>query len=350
MRLVAPGPLQDWVGQVTAAWGYAAADALYVARSLVDANLRGVDSHGVLRLPIYAERIERGLVDPTAVPHVEVASGVVRVDARGASGQIAARTASEALAVTARRHGVATAVVRGSAHFGAAGFYARELANEGFVAMVVSNSEPAVVPFGGREALLGTNPIAFAAPTEAQPLSLDMATSASAMGKVLLAGTRGEPIPADWGVDADGRATTDPEAVAALLPVGGPKGYALGMMVEILAGALSGAAIARELGNQYVDLDRPQNTGHWMLAIHVAALMSPAEFAERMHALTAMARASAPTDPDRPVLLPGEPEQMTYTRRVAAGIPLPDDTVRQLAALGTRYGTPWNLEHAATRS
>jgi ureidoglycolate dehydrogenase (NAD+) len=342
MDLVAPARLEQWVARVAGALGYREMDAHYLAASLVDANLRGVDSHGVIRLPIYARRIESGLVDPTATPRVESAMGTVRVDAQGAPGQLAAREACRALVTAGRAHGVATATVRGSAHFGAAGFYARALAAEGFVALVVSNSEPIVVPFGGQDALLGTNPIAFAAPTGDEHFSLDMATSASAMGKVLVAQTTGESIPADWGVDANGRPTTDPDAVVALLPLGGAKGYALGMMVEILAGVLSGAAMARDLGNQYVDMDRPQNIGHWMLAIDVAAFMPLTEFTDRMQALATMVRATAAVDPDRPILLPGEPEQRICARRRHEGIPLPPDTVGELTAIGARYHTPWD--------
>jgi LDH2 family malate/lactate/ureidoglycolate dehydrogenase len=294
-----------------------------------------------MRLPIYAQRIERGLVDPTATPAVDATAGIVRVDARGAPGQLAARAACDALIEAGRTHRVATATVRGSAHFGAAGFYARALAAAGFVALVVSNSEPIVVPYGGREALLGTNPIAFAAPAEDEPLSIDMATSASAMGRVMVAQARGETIPTDWGVDETGRPTTDPAAVAALLPLGGAKGYALAMLVEVLAGVLGGAAIAGELGNQYRDLDRPQNIGHWMLALDVAAFMPPAEFTERMRTLSTMVHASAPADPARPVLLPGEPEARILALRRREGIPLARDTVDELAALGARYDTPW---------
>jgi LDH2 family malate/lactate/ureidoglycolate dehydrogenase len=306
-----------------------------------------VDSHGVIRLPIYAQRIAGGLVDPLAAPLVDSTGGIVRVDARGAPGQLAAREACRALVAAGRAHGVATATIRGSAHFGAAGYYARALAEAGFIAMVVSNSEPIVVPYGGREALLGTNPLAFAAPTGGEPFSLDMATSATAMGKVMVALTRGETIPADWGVDAAGQPTTDPSTVTALLPLGGPKGFALGMLVEILGGVLSGAAIATELGNQYRDMDRPQNIGHWMLALDVAAFLPPAEFAERMGSLAAMVRASNPADPSRPILLPGEPEQLIMASRRRDGIPLTAQTVSELADLGARYRTPWDQEGAA---
>ncbi|MDP9028238.1 MAG: Ldh family oxidoreductase [Actinomycetota bacterium] len=341
MTTVRADSLATWTAAVLESWGYASADAGFIADSLVDANLRGVDSHGVLRLPAYARRVEEHLVVPTARPIVTRSGGAIAVDANGAPGQLAARDAVERLVTTSRELGVAFATVRGSTHFGAAGYYARLLAAEGQVAFVVSNSEPAVVPHGGSQALLGTNPLAFAAPTGGAPVSLDMATSTVAMGKVAVALAQHEKIPADWGVDEGGKGTTDPAAVTALLPMGGPKGYGLAMIVEILGGVLSGAAIAHDLGNMYTDFERPQNVGHWMLALNIEAVMPIPMFAERMQSLIAMVRATPATDAARPVLLPGEPEDIVSAVRSADGIPLPDDTVAELSALGDRYGVPF---------
>jgi ureidoglycolate dehydrogenase (NAD+) len=340
VRVVEAKALSSWASALLRSWGYSEPEAEFIAESLVDANLRGVDSHGVLRLPAYAARVEHGLVLPAAQPVVTTRGGVVSVDANAAAGQIAARDAMEALAEAAARNGVGTAVIRGSAHFGAAGYYARLLAERGFIAFVVSNSEPVVVPHGGRQALLGTNPFAVAVPTAAQPISLDMATSTVAMGKIMVAAARHEEIPADWGVDAHGEPTTVPGEVTALLPMGGPKGYGLGMIVEILGGVLSGAAIAHELGNMYDDLDRPQNVGHWMLAIDVEAIMPRAVFDERIESLAAMVRATQPLDEARPVLMPGEPEERTSAVRAVDGIPLPDDTIAELTELSERYQVP----------
>ena len=337
MATVNEGSLRRWAVALLRSWGYASDDAQFIADSLVDANLRGVDSHGVLRLPAYAARIERELVDPVARPLVTTSGAVVTVDANRAAGQIAARAAVDGLTDSSRQYGVATGIVRGSAHFGAAGYYARLLASRGKVAFVVSNSEPIVVPYGGRSALLGTNPLAFAAPTAGAPLSLDMATSTTAMGKVMVALARHEPIPADWGVDKDGLVTTDPADVVALLPVGGPKGYGLGMLVEVLGGVLSGAAIAANLGNMYTDFDRPQNVGHWMLALDIEAFMPVATFQQRMADLVGMVRAAPAQDEARPVLVPGEPEQMTYEARKQEGIPIAEDTLVELSSLGERY-------------
>lgn len=330
--------LRSWVGQVTQTWGYEAADADYLAETLVDANLRGVDSHGVIRLPVYRSRIEEGLVDPQAEPIITRSGATVRLDANGGAGQLAARAALEEVDALCAELGVASAAIHGSAHFGTAGFYARELARRGRIALVVSNSEPVVVPFGGRDALLGTNPIAFAAPTSGDPLSLDMATSTSAMGKVLVARSRGEAIPEGWGVDAEGHPTTDPAAVAALTPAGGPKGYGLGFLVEILAGVLTGAAITSGIGDMYTDFTTPQDVGHWMLALDVERFQPRDRFIARMDALIAEAHAVAPAPGSDGVLVPGEPEERTRRHREAHGVDLPGAVLADLEQLGRDAG------------
>lgn len=333
--------LQSWTAKLLSSWGYLGDDADYVADTLVDANLRAIDSHGVIRLPIYRARIAAGLVDPSAVPDSEVLGAVARINANGAPGQIAARVAVNAIDRLSTEHGVATAVVHSSSHFGAAGYFARDLARRGKVALVVSNSEPIVVPHGGREALLGTNPIAFAAPSSTHPISLDMATSTSAMGRVLVAQATGQEIPPTWGVDKDGHPTTDASAVKALLPAAGPKGYGLAFLAEVLGGVLSGAAVAHDIGNAYTDLTKPQNVGHWMMAIDVARLGPLGEFTSRMDALVDVAHNTAPAPGFDRVMVPGEPEEVTKAARLADGIEIPESTVAELQALGREAHIPF---------
>jgi ureidoglycolate dehydrogenase (NAD+) len=342
MTTIPADTLLDWSTRLLTAWGYAPDDAAFIAASLVDANLRGVDSHGLIRLPPYEARIAHSLVDPRAVPVVERSGAVVSVDAAGAAGQLAARRATEEVSTLAREFGVATATVKHSAHFGAAGYYARMLAARGQIGLVLSNSEPVVVPHGGREALFGTNPFAFASPGGGDTvISLDMATSTVAMGKVLLASSKHETIPADWGVDAAGEPTTDPDAVRSLLPMSGPKGYGISIMIEVLAGVLSGAAFGTELGAMYDDFSKPQNIGHWMLALDIERFMPREQFEPRVRALVDMVRQSAPLDPARPILLPGEPEDRIQAQRERDGIPIPDDTRTALTQIGEKYGTPF---------
>lgn len=335
---IAADRLQTWVTELLTAWSYSPEDAAYLADTLIDANLRGIDSHGVIRLAAYRARLDAGLASASASPVVSGTGAALRVDADGAAGQFAGRAAATAARDAAREYGIAAVAVHGSTHFGAAGYYARWLASEGLVAVVVSNSEPIVVPFGGRDALFGTNPFAFAAPTSGAPLSLDMATSTSAMGKVLVAQAEGRSVPADWGVDADGTPTTDPNAITALLPAGGPKGYALGYLVEVLAGVLTGAAITHGIGNMYNDFSKPQDVGHFIIAVDVTRFLPREEFLARMDALAEEAHGIQPAPGFSAVLVPGEPEERTRTARTADGIPLPDTTLAELRGLGDDAG------------
>ncbi|UCR88637.1 Ldh family oxidoreductase [Mycetocola spongiae] len=343
MTTFLPAPLAAWAADLLRSWGYSREDAEFIADTLVEANLRGTDSHGVIRLPAYARRVDAGLIDPKAVPLLERRGSVIRVAGNLAAGQIAARDAAAAVLDAARENGIATAVVRGSAHFGTAGYYARWLAERGAVAIVVSNSEPIVVPFGGRDALFGTNPFAFAVPTSGAPLSLDMATSTSAMGRVLLAESLGETIPDTWGVDAEGRPTTDPAAVRALLPFAGPKGYGMGFLVEALGGALSGAAMASGIGAMYDNFERPQDVGHALIALNIEHFLPREEFLARMDTLVAEAHAARPAEGFSEVLVPGEPEERTRAARAAAGITIGPETVAELTALGEAHGVPFRV-------
>ncbi|GAA5150360.1 Ldh family oxidoreductase [Microbacterium pseudoresistens] len=341
---IAAHRLQQWVTDLLTRWNYSPVDAEYLADTLVDANLRGVDSHGVIRLGAYRARLDAGLTSATAEPVLKGTGAALSVDANGAAGQIAARLAVTAARDAAREHGIAAVAIHGSTHFGAAGYYARALADDGLVAIVVSNSEPIVVPFGGRAPLFGTNPFAFAAPTSTTPISLDMATSTSAMGKVMVAQAEGRQVPADWGVDAGGNPTTDPHEITALVPAGGPKGYALGFLVEILGGVLTGAAITHGIGNMYNDFSRPQDVGHFMIAMDPTRFIPFDDFTARMDALSAEAHSVSPAPGFSEVLVPGEPEERTSRTRAETGIPLAAATVDELRALGADAGLPFPEE------
>jgi len=330
--------LQTWTSAVLEHVGFARDDAAFIADSLVDANLRGVDSHGVMRLPVYLERVARGHVDPSAVPTASGDGATRTIDGRRAAGQLVARFATSQARGVAAEHGIGAAFARGSAHFGAAGYFARQLAADGCIGIVMSNSESIVVPHGGAEAVLGTNPIAVAAPTTGDPISLDMATSAAAMGRVMVAANRGERIPADWGVDAEGRPTTDPTRVVSLVGLGGPKGYALGLVVELLAGIMTGAAFGTEIGNMYRDMDKAQDVGHFVLAIDIEHLMPMGAYLERVDRLATMLRGVRPAPGSDGVLLPGEPEDRRRAERVSGGIPLEVAVVADLRAVGERVG------------
>jgi LDH2 family malate/lactate/ureidoglycolate dehydrogenase len=333
--------LESWVTELLVAWKYSPENAAFLANTLTDANLRGVDSHGVVRLAAYEKRIDQGLADPAAVPIVSGSGSALKVNANGAAGQIASLKAAQVVLEAALENGVAAVSVFGSTHFGTAGYYARWLASKGVIGIVVSNSEPIVVPFGGRSPLFGTNPLAFAAPTSGELLSIDMATSTSAMGKVILARQESKTVPADWGIDENGEPSTDPNAIVSLLPAGGPKGYALGFLVEILGGVLTGAAVTHSIGNMYSDFDKPQDVGHFMIAIDINRFIPYEDFISRMDSLVDQARAVEPAPGFQKVLAPGDPEQMVASTRLKEGIPLAAATIEELRQLGMKAGVPF---------
>jgi ureidoglycolate dehydrogenase (NAD+) len=341
--------LERWSRDLLAAAGLEEDAAATVAATLVEASLRGVDSHGVARVPIYVERLRAGGLNPRPRPRVVREDGAVALmDGDGGPGQVAGVQATDHSVALARRHGVGLVAVRGSNHYGAAGYYAMRAARAGMVALSTSNSDPLVIPFGGRSPALGTNPIAFAAPLPEGVLCLDMATSQVAINRVYNARDQRREIPAGWGVDADGRETTDPSAVAAAVPLGGYKGYGLAVRVEVLAGVLSGAGVAHAVRPLYGEPAEQQDVGHFHLALDPARLAGGA-FAGRLAALLAGLSAAPPGPGSDEVLVPGEPEERTARERVGAGIPLPRFVWDGLCEAGAAVGVEPPENPAARR-
>jgi ureidoglycolate dehydrogenase (NAD+) len=337
MRTVAATDLERWTRELLGAAGLEPQSANTVAHSLVDASLRGVDSHGVARVPIYVARLRTGATNPRPRPAVISRHGAIAVvDGDRGPGQVAGVFATDLSIALAREHGTGVALVRHSSHYGAAGYYTMRAARQGLVAMSTTNADPLVVPFGGLEPALGTNPIAFAAPTTDGVFDLDMATSQVAINRIYNARDEGRPIPPDWGVDAQGRPTTDPARVHAAVPLGGYKGYGLALMVEILSAALAGAGITHAAGKLYGADDEPQDIGHFHLAIDPDHTVGRHRFEATISALIAEMRAIPPTGEE--VLVPGDPEARTRTEREQDGIPIEPALWRTLTTLGTELG------------
>ncbi|MFL5580725.1 MAG: Ldh family oxidoreductase, partial [Gemmatimonadaceae bacterium] len=212
-------------------------------------------------------------------------------------------------------------------------------AREGLIGVSTTNADPLVIPFGGRDAALGTNPIAFAAPVPGgEVFCLDMATSQVAINRIFNARDDGRAIPEGWGVDAAGRTTTDPAAVAAAVPLGGYKGYGLAIMVEILSGVLSGAGVGHGVAPLYGDRGAPQDVGHIHLALDPGPLVGTDAFAERLGGLLASLSASVPGEGSEEVLVPGEPEARALRERSEHGIPLPPFMWNALREAGEALG------------
>jgi LDH2 family malate/lactate/ureidoglycolate dehydrogenase len=307
--------------------------AATVAETLLDTSLRGVDSHGVARLPTYLERLRTGVLNPRPRPSVLRREGAVAVvDGDQGPGQVAAVFAADVSVQIARELGAAALVVCRSAHFGAAAFYARRAARAGMVALALTNSEPFVIPFGGREPALGTNPIALAAPVAGGIFDLDLATSQVAVNRIFNARDEGRPIPLGWGVDERGEPTTDAAAVVAAVPLGGYKGYALAVMVEVLCGALAGAGVrhARDL----------RDVGHFHLAVDPDRTVGRDRFAAVLGGMLDELRAAPPARGFDEVLAPGDPEVRARAERERSGVPIEPALWARLRALSDQLGVP----------
>jgi LDH2 family malate/lactate/ureidoglycolate dehydrogenase len=338
-RRVAAADLEPWTRALLAASGLEDKYAAAVAETLVWTSLRGVDSHGIARVPVYSERLQTGVLNTRPRPRVVRRDGAVAlVDGDHGPGQVAALAATDLSIQLAREHGVGIVSVRRSGHYGAAGYYAIRAAEAGLIGMSMTNTEPLVIPYGGAGAALGTNPIAFAAPTPDGVFNLDMATSQVAMNKIFNARSEGRAIPEGWGVDERGQPTTDPDAAVYGVPLGGYKGYGLALMVEVLCGVLAGAGVRSGVGNLYSGGEEQQNSGHFHLALDPARTVGRNAFAGVLGGLLDELRAIPPAPGFDEVLVAGDPEDRARAERERTGIPIEPALWARLCELSDELG------------
>ncbi len=325
-------------------WGMVETFRSVCIRQMVEADLMGIDSHGIGMLPLYEKyRLQGSMVVNPEVIVVDNHQAVALVDAGHGLGHIAATRAMEMAMEKARSFGVGAVSVRHSNHYGAAGVYSNMARRGGLLGIsMTGTTQRSVVPTFGREPRFSTNPLAFAAPgQETDGFSLDMATSTIAIGKLQIAKREGRSIPPGWALDQAGRPETDPVAALAadpkrLTPLGGTrelgshKGYGLAMMVEILASILSNSYVggySLETGERGKFL----NIGHFFLALDPVAFRGePGAFETSLDRLVAHLRATPPVDPDQPVLVAGDPENDAYKERTKNGIPLTDSLIVEI--------------------
>lgn len=334
--------LQDFMAAVFQYNGLTADDSLTAARALVKASLRGVDSHGVARLPMYCERLRRGVTNPRpAIDVSRVAPAVALVDGDDGLGLVVGPQAMAAAVDLAREQGVGVAGVRRSGHYGMAALYILQAVASGCVGFAFTNASPALPVWGGRTAFLGTSPLAAGAPAgSAPPFVADMACSVVARGKLKFAAQRGEAIPPGLALDRNGRPTTDGAKAyeGLVLPFGGVKGAALSMLMEILAGVFTGAAFGGEVRNPFSGLDGPQNTGHLFLALRTDLFQPREDFENRMQILAARVKEQPLAEGFDEILMPGEPEHRMELLRKKKGIPLTADVTLALQREGKLAG------------
>ncbi|WP_029089250.1 Ldh family oxidoreductase [Brevibacterium album] len=357
MKRYAPDTVRAQIDSVLNGLGADESTRAICTEVMYDTDLMGVDSHGISMLPYYASEIENGNLLPTAQPEVAHAAGAVaRIDGMRAFGHTGAHLAMTKAIEAAKSFGVGIGVVNRTNHYGAAGYYARMAAEAGLMGISLCSTANALqIPHGAKYPLMGTNPIAFAAPVPGEdPVLVDMATSVVPLNKVKVYGLKGEPLPAEWVADPDGRPIYDAGEVyerlefgkdggVGLLPLGGAtffggghKGSALATMVQILSAALPGAG---QPGN----VDGYQDIGYFFLAIDPAFFGAPVDASDYVRELRETIRGMEPTDPAAPVQATGDRDFLTRAEREAHGIPLADALVEKLRDLCTRFDAEFTL-------
>jgi LDH2 family malate/lactate/ureidoglycolate dehydrogenase len=338
---VSASVLRAFCARAFQAVGVPAPDAEVIAGVLVDANVDGVDTHGVSRLPVYIACLGKKRINPAPrIACTRTAPSLGLVDGQDGLGLLVATRAMGFAMDLAAETGMGFAAVRRSSHCGAAYYYSKMAADRGMISMVCTNTASAIPPWGGRTAYFGTNPIAFGFPgRDGEHVLVDMSSSVTARGHIIRAAKTGDPIPLGWAVDADGAPTTDAAAAlkGAVLPMAGPKGYALALAVEILAGVLTGAAFGPHVGWMYDDGDKPVDIGHAFLALDVKAFMPLEQFQARLDGMIAEIKAVPPAAGSAGIRIPGERKRQNAKRR-AAGIPLPESVVADLDAVAASLG------------
>ena len=345
--------LQAWTARLVESLGTPADIAADVAEVLVASDRRGIASHGTARLPNYVALIEAGVMDPAARPREDAGKPALRrFDAGNGWGHHASRVALDAAIAAARELGTGTSIVHNSNHYGIAGWYALRAARAGMIGISLSNTSPLVAPTRARQPLIGTNPIAIAAPAgRFGAFCLDMATSTIPRGRIEVAARRGELLPVGWAIDAEGRPATTPEAAlaGALHPLGGEeatgghKGYGLSLAVDMLTGVLGGAAFGPNIVGLF-STDAPSDLGQAFIVLDPAAIGTREAFETRLEGYLDQLVA-APTVPGAPgrVLIHGEPEAEAERRSDERGVVIDAVHARNLAALGARLGVPFEM-------
>eukprot|EP00041_Stephanoeca_diplocostata_P014102 m.253218 g.253218 ORF g.253218 m.253218 type:complete len:380 (-) comp19580_c0_seq2:377-1516(-) len=343
--------LEDFCTSCLVASGSEPENARLVAHVLVLADLRDINSHGVNRLDLYCDELKRGAVSTSAKPTIaSEAASVALVDGKNAQGPVVGKFCMDLAIAKAKETGCAWVVCNNSNHYGIAGYYAMLAADEGLIGMSMTNTSPVCTPTRSKKPAIGTNPIACAAPTTSDPVVLDMATPTVPFGKVELKHRKGEACPPGWGVDSDGKQTTDPSSIifgGGVTPLGGSeltagyKGYGLGLMVEMLSGVLAGSNVgprlAQSMNPNAIHRMEPVNLGQCFSAIDPSKFCPGYE--QRLDQLSSDMR-TLPTavDAPGPVLMPGDPERAATIRNTAEGVPLHYNIAATLVRLGETLG------------
>jgi LDH2 family malate/lactate/ureidoglycolate dehydrogenase len=336
--------LIDFATAVYASAGVPEPDASLIADTLVQADLWGHQSHGVLRLGWYLDRIRNGVMKPITTPEFVIDAGAIAViDAHDGVGHVATMLATNEAIRRAKQHGIGAVAVRNSNHFGTCMYYTRRVAAAGCTAMLTSNGGPAMAPWGGRKKIIGTNPFSVAAPVSADgtraPFVVDMAATGVARGKIYLAKNKSLPIPLGWAINQAGEPTTDPqEAIdGIILPMAEHKGYAIAAMVDMMSGVLTGSGFLSAVHSPYKTAEK-SNCGHLMIAMDIAKFQPLEQFYARMQAFTSEIKSVPLAKGFDEVFYPGEMENNSDAKFRREGLQLPADTIADLRRIAKETG------------
>ncbi|RMD96187.1 MAG: Ldh family oxidoreductase [Calditrichaeota bacterium] len=323
-------------------------EAPIISRVIVWTDMIGRFTHGIWRLPAYLKRIRYGLINSPCHAKFEAKSKTTWIlhgnDGFGQYlGQLAIRKAVE----TAKQFGVSVVGVKNSNHFGAGAYYVQEAAACQCVGFSFSNSVPHVAPHGGISAVIGTNPFAFAAPVRnGESILVDFSTGASAGSAIIKALEENRSIPENIVIDEQGNSITDPRKAAhgVILPFGGAKGYCLGLMIEILAGVLTGAGFSHGVASLHRNFERPANVGHFFMAIHIEKFLALEDYFERMEQLIGFIKEARARKDVKEILLPGEMRWRNFKLADQKGIILPQKTINLIINLAheMKIKSPWD--------
>lgn len=329
--------LVRFVSDAGAALGMSEKEAREFGESLVYADMRGLGSHGVMRMSTYIRRMQEGLVKVGVTPKVVRDGGaMIKVDGGNGQGACISQQVMEICVARAAEVGVCMAFVDNCNHFGCSAYFTEYAARHNMIGFAVTNSYRAVAPFGGAAPMLGTNPLSLAIPGgRYRPFMLDMATSLVAQGKIILARKEGREVPQGWGLDHDGKPSTDPNAILSggtLLPFGGPKGYGIALAIEVLCACIAGAAKSTEMGSMY-DFERMQNTGFVIGAFDISKVVDLESFGESVAQLFDEIKASQKIEGISEIYIPGEIEDRKYAKAEAEGLELSDAVADELRGI-----------------
>jgi LDH2 family malate/lactate/ureidoglycolate dehydrogenase len=347
-RMIPFEALRDLAERLLVAVDVPSDEAALVADTLATADARGMNSHGVMRLPVYVEKVRGGGFKAGKKGRVlrETSSSVLIDAEQGLGAVVMVRAVQEATA-KARETGVGIAGVTNSNHYGEGAYYVRHAVEQGMLTLLTSNGAPNMPVWGGLTRMTGPLPLTVGAPvTGREPFLLDIAMGVLARGKILYAAEKGHDVPPGTGVDANGHPTTDPKKIIGggwILPIGGYKGFGITMVLEILAGVLTGGALGTELRELYGIPDKSQGLGHFALVIDPEAFMSRKEFEDRMVFYLAMIKGSERAPGVDEIIIAGEPEQRRYSERLKTGVPIDAKVLASLETLALELGVDADL-------